>query len=638
MERNGAFPMAYSLRLADVRSLLCCRLLALLAVFAVVVSPAWAVDDMMLLKDIKVGMKGFGKTVIRGRDIETFNIEVMGILANNKINENVLINGKSILVRVAGKIIDDAGGIAAGMSGSPIYINNKLIGGLSSGWVMTDHTVGLVTPIEEMLEIWDYPLMSCRREDPDVPVRWCCAKPIRMGGREIRSIIECDDPAQLGERIPADEAIFMRAATPVIIQGLCKKAVGVLNGRLKSKKIRMTAVPASVGPMPAMPVISSQASGAAVVSDPLEPGSAIGVQLARGDINLTTLGTLTYRDGKRILAFAHPFMKKGSVSFLMTGAHVYHCFSSVEMPFKIGAPTDMLGIITQDREKGIAGEVGRFPAMMPIQIDVTDKDLKRSRSINFQVVRDPEVLVSVLESTMLQSIEGVIDRGGEGTALMGIALECTGSSGQKYNLRRENLFYSRDDIVGSIIGEVTGLFDMLTGNELEEVWPTRLMLKVEVEKRRRTMTVEKVEVKNTSITPGGTLEVWVTSRPYREKSTVRKIKLPIPHDIGRENLTLTVYGLTTNRTDEGDASESAAKDSGKAGREKSRIEETTHDTFESTMHSWVNAPRNSDLLLQLSVEGDETKKVKIDGKEILTESTNLVVLGRVDSTITLSED
>ncbi|HNW36893.1 MAG TPA: hypothetical protein PKM25_18275, partial [Candidatus Ozemobacteraceae bacterium] len=89
--------MAYSLRPSDVRSLLCCRLLALLAVFAVAVSPAYAVEDMMLLKDVKVGMKGFGKTVIRGRDIETFNIEVMGILANNKINENVLINGKSIL-------------------------------------------------------------------------------------------------------------------------------------------------------------------------------------------------------------------------------------------------------------------------------------------------------------------------------------------------------------------------------------------------------------------------------------------------------------------------------------------------------------------------------------------------------------
>lgn len=629
--------MAYSLRRAEVRSLLWPRLLTLLAVFAVIGSPGWAAaEEMMFLRDVKVGMKGFGKTVIHGRDIETFNIEVMGVLANNKINENVLISGKSILVRVAGKVIDEAGGIAAGMSGSPIYINNKLIGGLSSGWVMTDHTVGLVTPIEEMLEIWDYPQMTSLPGDPDAPVRWSCSEPVRMGGREIRNIIECDDPARLGRTVAADEAVFMRAATPVVIQGLCEKAIKVLNGR--NRKLKMMPVPASVGPLPSLPAIPAQASGASGISDPLEPGSAIGVQLARGDINLTTLGTLTYRDGKRILAFAHPFMKKGNVSFLMTGAHVYHCFSSVEMPFKIGAPTDMLGIITQDREKGISGEVGRFPAMIPVQIDVTDKDLKRTRNINFQIVRDPEVLTSVLESTLVQSIEGVIDRGGEGTALMGIALECTGSSGQKYNLRRENLFYSRDDIVGSLIEEVTGLFDTLTGNELEEVWPTRLMLKIELEKRRRTMTVEKVEVKNTSITPGGTLEVWVSMRPYREKSVVRKVRLPIPLEIGKENLTLTVYGLTMNRTEEGEPSDASVKDGGKTGREKNRFEEGAHDTFESTIRSWVSAPRNSDLVLQLSVEGDETKKVKIDGREFLTESTNLVVLGRVDSTITLSED
>lgn len=630
--------MAYSLRHADVRSLLWCRLLALLAIFAGIGSPGWAAEEMLFLRDIKVGMKGFGKTVIHGKDIETFNVEVMGILSNNKINENVLINGKSILVRVAGKVIDEAGGIAAGMSGSPIYINNRLIGGLSSGWVMTDHTVGLVTPIEEMLEIWDYPLMSSLPGDPDVPVRWSCSEPVHMGGREIRGIIECDDPSRLDETVAADEAVFMRAAAPVMIQGLCEKAVGVLNGRSKSRKFKMVPVPASVGPLPSIPSIAAQASGAAGISDPLEPGSAIGVQLARGDINLTTLGTLTYRDGKRILAFAHPFMKKGNVSFLMTGAHVYHCFSSVEMPFKIGAPTEMLGIITQDREKGIAGEVGRFPAMMPVQIDVTDKDLKRTRSVSFQIVRDPEVLTTVLESTLLQTIEGIIDRGGEGTALMGIALECTGSSGQKYNLRRENLFYSKDDIVGALIGEVTGLFDTLSGNELEEVWPTRLLLKVELEKRRRTMTVEKVEVKNTSITPGGTLEVLVSMRPYREKSVIRKVKLPIPLELGKENLTLTVYGLTMNRTEEGEAAEPSAKDGVKAGREKSRLDEGAHDTFESTIRSWVSAPRNSDLLLQLSVEGDETKKVKIDGKELLTEATNLVVLGRVDSTITLSED
>ncbi|MFZ2958841.1 MAG: SpoIVB peptidase S55 domain-containing protein [Candidatus Ozemobacteraceae bacterium] len=647
-------------------------LFLVLGLFMALLTPVFAHEDILLLKDVKVGMKGIGKTVIRGRDIETFNIEVMGILVNNKINENVLINGKSILVRVSGKVIDDAGGIAAGMSGSPIYINGKLIGGLSSGWVMTDHTVGLITPIEEMLEIWDYPLMTARPCE-DKPVRWTCREPISLDGTLVKAIWETSDTDEV--KAAPGEAVFLHAATPVIIQGLCDRAASLFGKRFKGHVIQAPAdnmVPpssrgvsqapgmltAAATPVPTTPtaVIPTTGSGSVTASlppapqpitDGFEPGSAVGVQLARGDINLTTLGTLTYRDGKRILAFAHPFLKKGNVSYLMTQAHIYHSFSSVQMPFKIGAPTETIGMITQDREKGIAGELGRFPAMVPIQLDVTDKDLKRSRSINYQVVRDPGVMISILESTMLQAIEGVIDRSGEGTALMGIALECTGSSGAKYNFRRENLFYSRGDIVNTLINEVTSLIENVTESDVEEVSPTRLMLKIDLERKRRTLTIEKVEVKNTSVTPGGVLEVWVTMRPFREKSIVQKARLPIPHDIGKDNLRLTVMGNASRNQEAddepltpGEAASAKSAKPGKDGKSSSREKEKAaeHETFDQVVRDWTTAPRNSDLLFQLSSEADEEKKIKVDGKEFHVQATNLVVLGSVDTTITLSEE
>jgi len=578
-------------------------------------------------------MKGIGKTVIRGKDIETFNVEVMGILSNNKINENVLINGKSILVKVAGKVIEDAGGIAAGMSGSPIYINGKLIGGLSSGWVMTDHTVGLVTPIEEMLEIWDYPLMSKVPEtDSTEKICWSPERPLLLNGRKIERIIETSELNESSVTKTADnEAVFLHAGTPIFIQGLCDKAASLLSSKFKSRQIQVAQVStmASVA-VPLNPITRQTAS------ESLEPGSAIGVQLARGDINLTTLGTLTYKEGKKILGFAHPFLKKGNVAFLMTGAHIYHSFSSVQMPFKIGAPTDMLGIITQDREKGISGEIGRFPPMVPIQLEITDKDLKRTRFINYQIIRDPGVISTVLESTLLQAIEGVADRDGEGTALMGIALECSNTSGMKYNLRRENLFFSKTDIVNNLIDEVSNLFELVSDSEIEELYPTRLLLKIELERRRKTMTIEKVEIKNTSITPGGELEAWITLRPYREKSIVRKAKLPIPHDIGKENLTLTVFGLTGKNYETGDSTETRDRDT-KSIKEK-KADESSHDNFESAVRAWANGPKNSDLLFQLTVEGDELKKIKINGKDLEIQQTNLVVLGRVDTTLTLSEE
>ena len=596
---------------------------------------AFADENILPLKDVKAGMKGIGKTVIHGHEIETFNIEVMGVLANNKINENVLITGKSILVKVSGKVIEDAGGIAAGMSGSPIYINGKLIGGLSSGWVMTDHTVGMVTPIEEMLEIWDYPLTT-RLPTDGKPVKWISPAGIILDGVLRHTFWEVNEEVDLASVvIPSSDPVFMKVSTPVIVQGLSKRVINMMKSKFKMRNVQ------SAQTDNLMPLASPPATIPASQTVVFEPGSAIGIQLSRGDINLTTLGTLTYRDGKKILGFAHPFLKKGNVAFLLTGAHIYHSFSSVQMPFKIGAPTDTLGIVTQDREKGISGELGRFPTMVPIQIEVTDKDLKRSRSINYQVVRDPSVFGMVVESTLLQALEGVIDRDGHGTALMGITFEGVNNSGVKYNFKRENLFYSSGDIMNTLINEVTKVIEMAIDNDFEEITPLRFAIKIEIEQKRKTMTIEKVEVKNSSITPGGILEVWVSMRPFREKSIVKKARLPIPPNIGKEDLLLTVFSLASRGEGAGqgtgDSSEGKEKPEVRKPKEI-KSDDATHDNFDSLMRDWANSPMNSDLLFQLSVVGDEEKKIKFDGKDFELQPTNLVVLGSVDTTITLSEE
>ena len=196
------------------------------------------------------------------------------------------------------------------------------------------------------------------------------------------------------------------------------------------------------------------------------------------------------------------------------------------------------------------------------------------------------------------------------------------------------MFYSRTDIVQELINEVTSLMDMVTESEHEEVMPTRLLLKIEVETRRRTLSIEKVEIKNSSVSSGGILDVEVTLRPFREKKFVRKVKLPIPHDIGRENLTLSVYGLNMKVEDVDVPADSRES---KTGRD-SRSEESLPGDFDAFIRSWVNSPNNSDILFQLTAEGDETKKLKLNGKDFEIQPTNLVVTGRVDTTLTLSEE
>lgn len=581
--------------------------------------------ELMPMNDIKVGMRGTGRTVITGRRIETFEVEVLGILANNKVNDNLLINGKSILVKVSGDVISRAGGIAAGMSGSPVYIDGKLAGGISSGWVMTDHTVGLVTPIEEMLEIWDYPQLACA--GPINSVEWSLDEPIELAGKTISKIRQIPWFASDHELHPEDdEALFRMAAAEVHVNGLGDRAAKHLGDKLGRRNIKMV-YESAMDSDGLRPIEEFE-----VAADTYEPGSAVGVQLARGDINMTTLGTLTHRDGHRILALAHPFLKKGNVSFLMTGAYIYHSFSSVQMPFKIGAPTEMIGIVTQDREKGLSGEIGRFPQMVPIQIDVIDKDLNMTKSINYQVVRDSSVFGMVLESTLLQALEGIIDREGAGTALMGISVDCDNTDGEQYSFRRENLFYSRADIVQSLIFEVGNLMGMIVESEIEEVMPTRLVIKLEIEKKRRTVSIEKVEIKNVAISGGGTLNAEITLKPFRQKSFIRKVNIPIPQDIGQDNLTLSVFGLNMRLED---------TDMGTDNREKLREirgEAPVITDFDAAIRSWASAPKNSDLLFQLTVEGEEVRRIKISDRDYEIQPTNHVVLGRVDTTLTLSED
>ncbi len=602
---------------------------AILFVLSLSISPAFAAEvELFSLKDLQIGMKGYGKTVISGRKIEKFDVEVLGICANNKINESNLTNGKSVLVRVSGDVIKRAGGIAAGMSGSPVYIDNKLVGGISSGWLMTDHTVGLVTPIEEMLEIWNYPNQN-KNDKPKNGVKTGSLQkhrlkePVRMGCNKIDTIIEA--PFELAKSIipQKNEAVFTQAATELRIDDVKNRVSESLKARLNRKNV----------------VVSDsnkdEASGyyAIISPDYYEPGSSIGIQLARGDINVTTIGTLTHRDGNRILGLAHSFLKKGNVSFLLSGAFIHHSFGSVQMPFKIGAPTEMLGTVEQDREKGISAVIGKLPAMIPIKIDINDKNIGQERSINYQVVRDISVLNTVLDTTIMQALEGGIDREGPGTALMSISMDCASKSGENYSFRRENLFYSKSDICQVITNEVTSLVDMICESEYDEVMPTRILLKIEIEKKRRTLSIEKVEVKNSSISSGGVLDVEVTLKPFREPKFIRKVKLPIPQDIGKETLTLSVFGLNSKIEDLDATAES--KDS-KTSSFKS--EENVALDFSSVIRNWASSPKNSDILFQITIDGDENKKLKMNNKDYEIQPTNQVVTGRVDTTLTLSEE
>lgn len=283
-------------------------------------SAAYAAPDIMPLDEVKIGMRGIAKTVVLGTKIESFNVEVLGVMKQQSSA------GDLILVKASGSVIDRTGGIVQGMSGSPVYIDGKVVGAIAYGWPLKDHTITMVTPIENMLKLLNMPQST--NSSPD-----------------------------------ALEKAEMKAeakAAPLMVSGLSEQALGMLSNHLKPYQL----VPYAIGEAPQ-----------GLEFPPLEPGSSIGVQLVRGDVSVEAIGTVTYMEGNKVLAFGHPFLRRGSAEYFMTNAYIFTTLSGLDSGIKMGTTGNLIGVINQDRTSGIAGEVATYPAIIPLRATVYDKIL-----------------------------------------------------------------------------------------------------------------------------------------------------------------------------------------------------------------------------------------------------------------------
>lgn len=493
-----------------------------------------AQQELMPLTEINAGMKGIGKTVISGTTIEEFDVEILGVLTNrSKV-------GDLILVKVSGPLIEKTGGIASGMSGSPVYIDGKLIGAIGYGWGLTDHRLGMVTPIETMLKILKMDQlgreateslqpkrnknMNVERNSSDqanIPVE------IQLENRNIQQIAFCNSYKEALRYESAEETLVAYPAqTPLLVNGLSGRALDRLMADLKDFDL----IPVETG------------GSLASIQSPttIEPGGAISVQLVRGDIDISAIGTLTYREDHKILGFGHPFLGLGPVELYLSGAEVLTVIDHLEMPFKLGVPTEPIGVVTQDRNAGIGGQVGSLPKIIPVNITVHDLDLDIEQEIQFQVVRDEGLLVTLTINSILQSIDNVIDRQGYGTSAL--TFQIMGDKLPNHIFDYSNMYYSNSDIAAQTLSDLYNILNMIVTNPFEKVNIVSIYSDVQIVRKRQVAIIEEVKLLNTDIYPGQIAEVEVTLRPYRTETFKQIIKIPIPENIQTGDASLTVSG------------------------------------------------------------------------------------------------
>ncbi|MBP2649973.1 MAG: peptidase SpoIVB [Firmicutes bacterium] len=444
-----------------------------------------AAPDIMPLDQIKAGMHGIGKTVVAGSAIEPFDVEILGVMKNQGPS------GDLILVRTSGDVINRTGGIAEGMSGSPVYIDGKLVGAIAYGWAFADSKVGMVTPIEDMLKLWDIP-----------------------GGVN-------QEPEQTATQPTGLETL----ATPIMAAGFSPQALEMLKDKLKAVNL----VPVAVGSAPDGTDFGK-----------LEPGSALGVELIHGDVSLAAIGTVTYAEDNKILAFGHPFLKKGLSNYLLTNAYIFTTVGSVQSAFKVGATGSVIGTVNQDRGAGIAGDTSIKPDVIPMNVTANDRDQGKSRLFRAELIRDEQLTPALGTVTVANAIEKVLDRTGPGTAT--ISFEITGKNIPGGVLKRDNMFFNSENIAPVAVSELSEALSLLATNKFWPVDISDIKVNVDLEAEQRTATIMSAKANVTDVKPGDQIEITVNLMPFRGQPFERKMYYTIPQNQPNGPLTLEVRG------------------------------------------------------------------------------------------------
>ena len=498
----------------------------LLIIFSVGINIAFSQTVFMPVSEISPGMKGIGKTVFHGTQIETFQVDIIDIVkGEGGISHFILVN-------LSGDKIKESGGISEGMSGSPVYIDDRLIGAVSYTWEMSEHNFCLVTPIQEMLEIFNLPYNNSHT----ISQKYKISNSLWLTGEKTNKIkvkysMKNNSFLELTGR---EDFIFYPVVSPIIINGIKGRTLERLSSSLKKYNL----IPVQGIGFNENNDIGFQEVGERP-SNKLEAGSAIGIQLTRGDINITSIGTVTYREGNKILALGHPFLKKGEVSFLLSAVYIYHSLPNMIMPFKLGAPLNLVGKIVQDREAGILAILNSYPRLIPLKIQVTDVSSGLSYQMGVQMINDYDLLEPLVSNITVQAIDNALDRVGAGTAQIDIEIKGK-KEGQE--LFRKNMYYSSDDIAIQTITEIPEIIDLITNNYFEIVDLAAINIDIKIDNKKNISRIEEVVLEDSSIMPGNHLKAKIKIRPFQGELIEKVMTIQIPSDTSPGEALLIVNG------------------------------------------------------------------------------------------------
>ncbi len=465
--------------------------------------------QFMSVDEIHTGMKGVAYTVFEGTKPESMGIEVLGVLRN--------MNGPKsdmILVRLVGEKPQYTG-VVAGMSGSPVYIDGKLVGAIAYriGQFSKDPIAG-VTPIAEMMEISEL--------DHSVPA------PLPISSvKPSPSSAKTSSPGP-SEAVPQNYSqILQPIDAPFVFNGFSENSIKMFADKF-----------AAAGIVPVMGVGSASMDKQ---PEPIEPGSAVSAVLVRGDMDAAATCTVTYMDKDHLLACGHPLMQYGMVDMPMTKANVVATLASPLNAFKIINTTEPIGSFVQDRHTGILGRFNKQPDMIPVTLTI--HSAAGPKQFHYEVLNNAKMTPLMMMATVFNALQGMNQYGEETTYRMNGHIEVNGYPA----VRMTNMFSPVENMptafaVATALGDH---FNRIFDNPFEAPKISGVSLEFNLEKDRRSAALESARTDVTEARPGDEITIETVLRPYRGERIVRQIPVRVPTSAPKGTLRILVSDAET---------------------------------------------------------------------------------------------
>ena len=453
----------------------------------------------MPLEQVKPGMKGKGRTVFLAGEIEEFDVEILGVIANNQPKRNI------ILARLSGRGLESTG-IIQGMSGSPVYLDGKLVGAIAYSFAFSKEPIAGITPIGEMMAVAEEPAP---------------AKPVGAASFPLRSSLSLADLlAAVKEAAGARPAVFSqgRALSPIGVPlvfggfspAVVEQARPLFNG--------WGLVPMETG------VVGQARAADSPIASPLREGDPVAVELVGGDLSSAAVGTVTYVEGDRVLAFGHPLYNLGKVDYSMARASVIAVVPSVETSFKLAAAGERVGRFSQDRTAGMSGELGRMPQPVPLEVRLSrpSGEVKEFRvELSNDKILTP-LLLNMTIASLLSSEERSV--GDLSFSLEGDVFLDNGSG-----VHLEDLFAGNLDAASSSLGGLlTAVVYFLNNNEFQAVGIHRIKLGIRAMEEARFATLERVWLDKYEVSVGERIQVKIYCRAFGGQSFEEEVSIEAP--------------------------------------------------------------------------------------------------------------